>query len=189
MQLGPAPGQKGFGKGAAKNGMTGWQINEAAKVSVARFWNLTRSQIYRELLRLEDAGYVVAAGAPGARARQAYRVTDAGKAAFRGWLEEFASSEPRDEQLRSPLVLSVFFGEFLPPATLRRQLVEYRARHERQLSRLRAMSAALGERVTSPSRLPTAVLARGLAYQELLVGWIDDLLASERTEAKPKKRG
>jgi hypothetical protein len=84
----------------------------------------------------------------------------------------------------------VFFGEFLPPTTLRRQLVEYRARHERQLSRLRAMSSALGGR--SPSRLPTAVLARGLAYQELVVGWIDGLLASERTNAPreetPKRR-
>jgi hypothetical protein len=73
-----------------------------------------------------------------------------------------------------------------------RRLVEHRARHEHQLLRLRAMRKALGE--TSKERLPTAVLARGIAYQELLVKWLDDLFSSERWpkaatgEPKSKRR-
>jgi hypothetical protein len=52
-------------------------------------------------------------GEPGARSSQAYRVTASGEAAFRRWIEAFAGGDPREEQLRSPLVLPVFFGEFL----------------------------------------------------------------------------
>ena len=174
MQLGPAPGQEGFGRGA--RGMTGWQVYEAARVSVCRFWNLTRSQIYRELAQLEDAGHVATVGDPGARARQAYRVTSSGEAAFRRWIEAFASGDPREEQLRSPLVLTVFFGEFVPAPTLHRLLVEHRARHQRRHEQLRAMTVALDAR--SAPRLPAAVLARGLAYQQLMVEWLDGLFGT-----------
>jgi DNA-binding PadR family transcriptional regulator len=174
MQLGPAPGQEGFGRGA--RGMTGWQVHEAARVSVSRFWNLTRSQIYRELASLEDAGYVAPVGEPGARSSQTYRVTASGEAAFRRWIEAFAGGDPREEQLRSPLVLAVFFGEFLTAPTLHRLLVEHRARHQRRRDQLQAMTNAVDAR-TAP-RLPAAVLARGLRYQALVVEWLDDLLAT-----------
>jgi len=174
MQLGPAPGQKRHGRAGA---MTGWQVHEAASVSVGRFWNLTRSQIYRELLRLEEAKLVAGVGKPGPRASRAYRVTPGGQAAFRAWLEAFTAGDPRDEILRSPLVLTVFFSEFLPPTTLRRVLVEHRARHERRLGQLRKMNAALD--AATRARPPAAVLARGLAYQGMMVGWIDGLLKRE----------
>jgi hypothetical protein len=57
------------------------------------------------------------------QASQPYRVTAAGKAAFRDWLAGLASGEPREEQLRSPLLLTVFFGEFLRPEILHHVLV------------------------------------------------------------------
>jgi len=182
LQLGPAPGQGG----RRDRGMTGWQVFEAAKVSVARFWNLTRSQVYAELLRLAEAGHVRAASGRGARESRAYRVTAGGEAAFRAWLETFALGEPRDEQLRSPLVLTVFFGEFLPREGLRRSLVEHRARHERRLRQLEAMTAALAAR--DRGRLPAAVLARGVAYQALVTRWLDDVLALEARPGERRRR-
>ena len=57
--------------------MTGGQIYAAAERSVSRFWNLTRSQVYAELPRLEQAGLIEAAGAPGPRGAQPYQVTQA----------------------------------------------------------------------------------------------------------------
>ena len=40
---------------------------------------------------------------------------------------------------------------------------------------MRGMDAALGEHA---GRLPAHTLRRGLAYQELMIRWIDDLLAA-----------
>jgi DNA-binding PadR family transcriptional regulator len=180
LELGPAPGQQGS-QGRRPFRMTGWQITETAKVSISRFWNVTRSQIYRELGRLEEAGLVARAGGLGPRASRPYRITGAGKRAFRGWVEAFAAGEPEDEQLHSPLVLSVFFGELLPPPLLKRVLTEHRARHERSLARLKVMTAALKK--GGPPRLPSAVLRRGLAYQQLMLDWIDEVLTELRTTA------
>ena len=67
--------------GDAAPGMTGWQIYETAERSLARFWNITRSQVYLELDRLEQDGLVAGTGAEGPRARQPYTITEAGRAA------------------------------------------------------------------------------------------------------------
>lgn len=170
LELGRPPWMAGSGSAEE---MTGWQIYEAAGDSISRFWNITRSQVYLELARLAEAGLVVAREERGSRDRQPYRITEAGRQGFRAWLTAWANDDPRDELLRSPLVLLVFFGDFLPSTTLVRTLQEYRLRHQRRVERLRAMQAALQEERS----LATATVRRGLAYQELMVRWIDGILA------------
>jgi len=172
LELGPAPGLE---PSPAEAGMTGWQLYETADRSLMRFWNVTRSQIYTELAALCTAGLVEVVGPPGPRARRPYRITEAGRAAFREWLAAWAAEEPRDEQLHSPLLLTVFFGDYLPPATLERVLREYRPRFQRQGEQLAEMLKAVGP--AGQARPPTAVLRRGLAYRQMMVRWIDELLA------------
>jgi DNA-binding PadR family transcriptional regulator len=171
LELGPAPGMTAD---QAQGGMTGWQLYETADRSLMRFWNVTRSQIYTELTRLCQAGLVEVVGPAGPRTRRPYRITLAGRAAFREWLAAWAAEEPRDEQLHSPLLLTVFFGDHLPPATLERVLREYRPRFQRQSEQLAEMLKAVGP--DDQARPPTAVLRRGLAYRQMMMRWIDELL-------------
>jgi DNA-binding PadR family transcriptional regulator len=172
LRLGPAPSTRGA---RAEGAMTGWDLHETARASVAGFWNLTRSQIYVELERLTAAGFTAETGTAGPRGQRRYAITDAGRDAFAHWLSEQARLEARPDQLRSPLVLLVFFGEFLPPALLRRALHGHRLVRERRLEQLQAIGAALTER--DERRLPTAVLRRGIALAELHLSWIDEVLA------------
>ena len=152
--------------------MTGGQVYAAAERSVSRFWNVTRSQVYAELGTLEGAGLVKAAGQPGPRRAQPYRVTGAGRTAFADWMNAFVGAGPRDDQLRSPLLLAVFFGHFVDPDRLRTLVQEYRARHERGLALADDMRAALGQ----DRSLPGASLVRRHAYQRLMVDWLDEVL-------------
>ena len=99
----------------------------------------------------------------------------AGKRAFRAWLDELVAAEAKDEQLKSPLVLTVFFGELVPASSLKRSLLEHRLRHERNLARLRGLERAMAP--ATKKRLPATTVARGLAYQELCIRFIDDALA------------
>jgi hypothetical protein len=71
--------------------------------------------------------------------------------------------------------LTVFFGDSLPRPVLRRVLLEYRPRYERHLQRFREMLDTLGE--ADRRRPPTTVLRRGIAYREMMVRWIDSVLA------------
>ena len=174
LQLGPAPGQPGYGD--SDPAMTGSQLWRAAATSIARFWNLTRSQVFRELPRLRADGLIEAVQR-GPRRQQPFRVTPSGREAFARWLAEFIRSGPRDEQLHSPLVLMVFFGDFIAPAELRQSLFEHRRQHALRLEALVAMQRVLG-----PSRRPPAhTVARGIVYQQLTMDWIDSVMTYSST--------
>jgi DNA-binding PadR family transcriptional regulator len=169
LQLGPAPGAPPT---PSEDGMSGWDLYLTAAMSLGRFWNVTRSQIYRELQRLADDGLIEAAGGSLARERRPYRVTAAGRAAFADWLSAWVRKGAREEQLHSPLVLTIFFGELIAPETLRLLLDDYRVQHHKRLAELRRMESALGD----VRRLPAFTLRRGIAYQEMMLRWLDELM-------------
>jgi DNA-binding PadR family transcriptional regulator len=171
LQLGPAPGQPGFGETDAA--MTGSQLWRAAATSIARFWNLTRSQVFRELPRLHAEGLVEPA-LMGSRRQQPYRITPAGRDAFSRWLLRLTRGGSRDEQLHSALVLMVFFGEFVASTELHAALVDHRHAHAERLAALEAMQRLLGD----SARLPAQTVARGIAYQKLTIDWIDAVRAA-----------
>ena len=104
--------------------------------------------------------------------RTVYRITDEGRAEFSRWIDEFAQRGPQDDQVRSPLLLSVFFGHFVDRDTLRHLLEEYRGRHRRVLAQVESMLDALGD----DHSLPGAALARRVAYEHLMVEWLGDTL-------------
>jgi DNA-binding PadR family transcriptional regulator len=179
LVLGPAPATEGFGE---HGGMTGWQLHETVRTSVGAFWNITRSQIYLEMGRLAALGLVDELERRGPRRQRRYRVTPAGRAAFRAWIAALARDEARPDQLRSPLALLVFFGEHVPRPLLRRALEDHRRTRERRLEELLTMRRALSG--DDAGRLPSAVLRRGVALAELHIGWIDEVLALLAGEAR-----
>lgn len=89
---------------------TGGQLVAVAGERFGAFFSVTRSQVYRELPALADAG-LVRLGKQGARASQQYVVTAAGKRAFKAWLA--STAEP--DQLRSPLILRLVHSGGLTP--------------------------------------------------------------------------
>ncbi len=108
--------------------MTGWDLAQMAEMVIGDFWNVTRSQVYRELRTLE-ALELVAAEAAGPREKRPYAITDEGRTAF----QVFINREPGADLLRSPLLLMVFFGRHVEPARKERFLTIHRLRHEQAL--------------------------------------------------------
>jgi DNA-binding PadR family transcriptional regulator len=145
--------------------LTGWDLCEHVDASVGNFWNVTRSQVYRELKTLADAGLVVATGATGARERVPYAITKAGRATFANWI----AMEPSGAIMRLPLVLTVFFGAHVEPARLARFLQTARLEHERRMEGYRSIRP----KVVEPFQ--RASLDLGISYEETMIRWIDSL--------------
>jgi DNA-binding PadR family transcriptional regulator len=145
---------------------SGWELARAAERSIGNFWNLTRSQVYRELRDLADRG-LVTAGEVGPRDRVPYRVTPAGRDAFREWIE----GEPGPAIIRNRLLLTVFFADHLPPGRLAEVLEAHRAQHVAVLDQYEALAPHL-----APGPV-AATLAFGLAYERMVLAWIDDTAA------------
>lgn len=148
--------------------VTGAELARLAQTRIGDFWKLTRSQVYRELAALEDAGHVVA-GAPGPRAARPYGLTAPGRREYRQWLAE----ELPDETVRIPLLLAVGFGRVLPPGRLRSHLDQAEATHRAKLAAYRALDEELAIAPTDP--FSRATLSFGLHYEEAVLRWFGSL--------------
>ena len=147
--------------------MSGWDLLTTAEMLIGDFWTVTRSQVYRELAAMEAAGLVVA-GPPGPRERRPYELTDAGRAAFREWLDQ----PPGAEQIRYPLLLTIAFGRHLPPERLREFVTAHRGVHEQRLAGYRSLRGDAGDNLDAYA---TATLDFGIRYEAAVLDWFDHL--------------
>jgi DNA-binding PadR family transcriptional regulator len=147
--------------------MTGWELVAMIEQSIGNFWNVTRSQVYRELNSLAAAG-LVDAGDRGPRARRPYQITESGREAFTEWINR----EPGPELIREPLLLTVFFQDRVEPEKFQRYLTTHQLRHQANLERYKALEPLLEE---GPSG-PLATLRLGITYERGILDWIENLL-------------
>jgi hypothetical protein len=77
--------------------------------------------------------------------------------------------------MRTPLVLQVFFAEAVDPDALDRSRAKLRRYHVERLAKYREFERMLDARKGSYQ-----ALRLGIAYQELMIDWIDSLDPLER---------
>ena len=156
-----------------KEPQTGWELAERIEDVIGDFWNVTRSQIYRELKDLAAHG-LVASMKTGPRDRQPYKLTEAGRRAFKLWIAE----RPGRPNMRLPLVLQVFFGDAVAPETLETSLTDLRAYHEGRLATYKGFEAEVPK-----ESWQFESLRLGLMFQKMMISWIDSL--QKRGRRKP----
>lgn len=153
--------------------LTGADLVRVASVQIGSYWNLSRSQVYRELAALESAGYVKA-GPTGPRDARPFRVTRAGRGALKHWL---GTAEP-SEQVRLGFLVFVAFGRHLPKGRLAALLDEQEQRHAQRLEEYRELDAHLERENADP--FGRATLSFGLHYEEAVLRWLRSLPAEVR---------
>jgi PadR family transcriptional regulator, regulatory protein AphA len=143
---------------------TGYDIKGIVDNSTRFFWAASYGQIYPELRRLEKAGLIEGKSSPtGARKRQEYLLTEAGRVELVRWLEAPAQMpELRDENL-----LKLFFADMLPLEHALEQIRLRRVGHEQFLAVLREIDERPGE----DPPFVDLVLRYGIAYGEFNVAW------------------
>jgi len=145
---------------------TGYELAAVIESSVGNFWNITRSQVYRELALLESKG-CVRVGKVGVRERKPFTLTALGRRSFDAWI----AREPGEDLTRSPLLLALFFGDHIEPATLARFLRRHRDRHERKLAEYRERLPELERQYPFPAH----TMRYGLMCEEAILAWFDSL--------------
>ncbi len=144
--------------------MTGGQLMAAAQKRLGAYWSMTRSQVYRELPALADAGYVKL-GKPGPRSSQPYSITPAGKRAFGRWLSE----EPGRDSVRNPLALRVAFGKHQSAAQLRSAYDQAVVYHNAALNEARDAAKELRR---GGDEHAAAALEFAVGYHKAALAWL-----------------
>lgn len=150
--------------------MSGYELANEVAGSIGYFWNVTRSQLYRELKELAARGYISVART-GTRDKRVCSITKSGRAAFAAWI----AREPEAELIRYPLLLALFFGDTVNSQTLREWLAAHRERHVKRL----AYYEDLLPRIREEAPYPALTLQFGIDYEHMVLNWIDKLLMPE----------
>jgi DNA-binding PadR family transcriptional regulator len=148
--------------------LTGGELVRIAQQRIGEFWTLTRSQVYRELASLEEAGYVER-GPLGARESRPYRVTESGREVYRSWLTEHLPTDA----IRIPLLLAVAFGSVLPREKVQALLRDALAEHQDRLAHYRKVDDELEQ--LGVDIWTRATLSFGLHYEEAVIRWFESL--------------
>jgi DNA-binding PadR family transcriptional regulator len=124
-------------------------------------WSPAKSQLYAVLPRLVAAGLATRRDVRQAARpdKQVYRLTRAGRAAVREWLET-APPKSWDE-----LLLKVFFAKLSSRAALLRQLEDYGAQQRAMLAEYQAIRPA--------TRHGALTLEYGLELVPVRLAWLD----------------
>lgn len=152
--------------------MSGYELSSRVGKSIANFWPIARSQVYRELARLEALDYLRGADVVQDRVpdKRVYEVTPAGKAAVEAWL---ADPDVRRERFRSTLLVKIFFADHIPPDRLDTLLKGCRQRAEREAARLAAIAASLEGKPGLDA--PRATALHGLHHMRATLAWLDEV--------------
>jgi DNA-binding PadR family transcriptional regulator len=158
---------------------TGYDIKQFVDKSTRHFWAASYGQIYPELRRLEEQGFVTGQSEPtGGRARTVYELTDAGKAALTDWLEPAANPifEVRDESM-----LKLFFSDIGTPEQRIQNIRAMRESHERTLAQLSALHETADHQMPEGPRL---TLELGIGLHRGIVEWCEATERQLREETK-----
>ncbi|MDP1792777.1 MAG: PadR family transcriptional regulator [Acidimicrobiales bacterium] len=108
---------------------SGYDLKREFDRSAAHAWNANSSQIYPLLRDMQADGLIVEISQPEDSRRNKYELTERGRQELSDWL--CSPVEPRTR--RDPLLLRMFFLDFLTPAQQHHQLVQFVEEQDRFL--------------------------------------------------------
>lgn len=115
--------------------LSGYDLKRLFDHTLAPMWGAAHSQIYKELRRMQEFGWVeMEREEQESRPdRKVYQMTAAGREALTTWQQQ----SPEVFQIRDELLLKITFGSFAPPEALAKNLREGIAFHEQRLQAYR----------------------------------------------------
>ncbi|MEU9984101.1 PadR family transcriptional regulator [Streptomyces sp. NPDC050856] len=175
---------------------SGYELARRFERSIGYFWTATHQQIYRVLKRMETDGWVDVHDVP-QRARpdkKEYSVAALGRAALSQWLHEPIELE----SVRHDLAVKIRGAAFDDPAALIQEVERHRRAHGDRLTRYLAgeLRDFTGPDAPVPPGAPGqpdagrelqhVVLRGGIAYERMMLAWLDDVLDTlHRLGARP----
>lgn len=144
--------------------------------SIGYFWQATHQQIYRELARLEAAGWVEASPVEGARGgKRRFHILPPGREELQRWVND--RQEP--PAIRDELMVRLRAEAIVGPTGLAAELVEVANQHRDKLaSYMRIeMRDFPGEPISREQRLQRLVLKAGIEFERQRIAICEEAIS------------
>ncbi len=156
---------------------SGYDLAKRFDGSVGFFWSASHQQIYRELSKLEDQGWIscetiLQAARPD---KKLYRVTDLGEQQLTEWIAQPCEPTPTKDDL----LVKIFAGHVAPNQIILAELERHQKAHSEKLSTYKDLEQ---DYFQNPQELPESAkfryltLLNGIAYETYWIAWCDQAI-------------
>jgi DNA-binding PadR family transcriptional regulator len=155
---------------------SGYDLAKRFDGSVGFFWHATHQQIYRELSKLEDQGWVCAEkiAQEGRPDKKRYSITEVGQQQLANWI-----AQPSElSALKDEFLVKVFAGYIVPTSTLLNGLEQYRQAHSQRLKVYRQIEQqffANPDHLSQIANFQYLTLRCGIRQEEAWIKWCDEV--------------
>jgi DNA-binding PadR family transcriptional regulator len=162
----------------ANRSCSGYDLAKQFDGSVGFFWHATHQQIYRELTKLEESGWVdlEVMRQDGKPDRKCYSINPAGKAHLRSWIvQPIVELAPTKEEL----LVKLFVGHLVPAAELVELLQQQRSLHIEKLATYESIEQqflAAPETLSIELRCQYLTLRAGIHNERGWLAWFDEAI-------------
>ena len=158
--------------------MTGYELAKTFDSSIGFFWKTDHQQIYRELSRLRDRGYiqgreVVQTGKPN---KLVYTLTPEGRAAFRHW----AARPSSPASIKDDLLIRLYALEAVDIEPLRADLMARLEHHRDRYERYeRIVKKRFPDGTAAPADMGKLLNLRiGLRHEKMVAEWCEEAITA-----------
>ena len=166
--------------------LSGYALASLAEQSIANFWTIAKSQVYRELPRLEELGYVKGTDVRQEKLpdKRIYELTNEGRSSLIRWLNT-SSQDKEVTKMRSTFLLKVFFGNLMEQEQL---LAMIRTHRDQARAAVDKFDLILDQLSRDPGAIYMATTAKlGKRVTEATAEWAEDAVKSLSRKKKPSK--
>lgn len=155
---------------------SGYELARRFDKSIGYFWHATHQQIYRELARMEENGWVSSSEVEGGRAgKKRFEVLPAGRTELQRWAAESAAPL----RLRDELMLKLRAEAAIGPLGISEELEKRLHLHEQELANYRRIEERdfNAPSLSRENEIHYLILKAGIAYEEGRIQWTKEALA------------
>ncbi|MBD2330099.1 PadR family transcriptional regulator [Alkalinema sp. FACHB-956] len=169
----------------AETPCSGYDLSKRFAGSVGYFWYASQQQIYRELTKMEEQGYLSSTivHQEGRPDKRLLTITEAGRELLQTWIAAPAEISP----VKDDLLVKVFGGGHVSPQVLLQELRHHQQQHQIKLQTYRTIEAQCFapsiETMAWDKRCRYLTLRNGICYEESWLAWCEEAIAALDLEA------
>ena len=157
---------------------SGYDLARRFDKSIGYFWHATHQQIYRELARMEAAGWIASNVAPdaGKTRKRMYLALPSGRDELRRWAGEPSAPMDLRDELMVRLRADAAIGPLGTETELERQIVLRQDNLQRYLE-IEQRDFPPGQPLSREARIHHMILQKGILYEQASIQWSQQMLA------------
>ncbi len=157
---------------------SGYDLAKQFDASVGFFWKATHQQIYREMTKLEEQGWISPEiiSQENRPDKKIYSVTELGKQQLIEWMTQ--PSEPA--AIKDDLLVKLFAGYLIPWQKLVQEIEHHRQLHQEKLKVYQNIEQQYFQNpqaLAQPDKFRYLTLRKGIGYEIDWIAWCDEAIA------------